>query len=40
MEKINLVEVLKNYPAGTNLYSPLFGEVTFRKIDKKVYFQL
>lgn len=40
MEKINLVETLKNYPAGTKLYSPLFGEVTFRKIDKKGLFPI
>lgn len=40
MEKINLVEILKNYPAGTKLYSPLFGEVTFRKIDKKGLFPI
>lgn len=40
MEKINLVEILKNYPAGTKLYSPLFGEVTFIKIDKNDLFPI
>lgn len=34
MEKINLVEILENYPTGTKLYSPIFGEVTFMKICK------
>lgn len=34
MEKINLVEILENYPTGTKLYSPIFGEVTFMKIYK------
>lgn len=33
MEKINLVKILENYSTGTNLYSPLFGEVTFMKIN-------
>ncbi|MGN0966399.1 MAG: hypothetical protein ACI4OP_02220 [Candidatus Coprovivens sp.] len=33
MEKINLVEILKNYSVGTKLYSPIFGEVTFMKIN-------
>lgn len=40
MEKINLVEILKNYPAGTNLYSPLFGEVTLMKIYKDNTFSI
>lgn len=30
--KINLVEILKNCPKGTELYSPLFGEVTLHKV--------
>lgn len=34
MEKINLVKILANYPAGTKLYSPIFGEVTFIKINE------
>ena len=33
MEKLNLVEILKDCPKGTKLYSPLFGEVTFNSID-------
>lgn len=37
---VNLIEILKNCPAGTKLYSPLFGEVTFRKIDKKGLFPI
>lgn len=31
---MNLVEILKNVPKGTKLYSPLFGEVTFNCIQK------
>lgn len=33
MEKINLVEILKDCPRGTKFYSPLFGEVEFDRID-------
>ena len=33
-KKINLVEILKDCPVGTKLYSPLFGEVIFDGIDK------
>lgn len=40
MEKINLVEILKNYSAGTKLYSPIFGEVTFMKIYKDNTFSI
>ena len=32
-ENINLIEILKDCPKGTKLYSPLFGEVEFVKID-------
>ena len=32
-EKLNLVEILKDYPKGTRLYSPLYGEVSFEGID-------
>ena len=32
-ENINLIEILKDCPNGTKLYSPLFGEVEFVKID-------
>lgn len=31
-ENINLTEILKDCPAGTKLYSPLFGEVFFEGI--------
>ena len=29
MEKLNLVEILKNYHQGTKLYSPAYGELEF-----------
>lgn len=32
-ESINLVEILKNCPKGTKLYSPLFGEGEFLRIN-------
>ena len=32
-EKLNLVEILKDCPKGTKLYSPIFGEVELDKID-------
>ena len=32
-EKINLVKILKDCPSGTKLYSLIFGEVEFYKID-------
>ena len=32
-EKLNLVEILKDCHKGTKLYSPIFGEVEFDKID-------
>lgn len=32
---INLVRILKHCPEGTNLYSPLFGEVKFHSADNK-----
>lgn len=31
-ENLNLVEILKDCPKGTELYSTIFGEVTFDKI--------
>ena len=31
-ENLNLVEILKDCPKGTKLYSPLFGEVEFEEI--------
>ena len=33
-EDLNLVEILKDCPKGTKLYSPLFGEVEFEQILK------
>ena len=35
-ENLNLVEILKNVPTGTKLYSPLIGECKFDKIDNNV----
>lgn len=32
-ENLNLVEILKDCPAGTKLYSPVFGDVEFDNID-------
>ena len=32
-ENLNLVEILKDCPKGTKLYSPIQGEVNFVKID-------
>ena len=31
-ENLNLVEILKNCPEGTKLYSPIIGEVEFKRI--------
>lgn len=31
-KELNLPEILQDCPAGTNLYSPLFGDVTFVRI--------
>jgi hypothetical protein len=30
---INIAEILKDYPKGTKLYSPLFGEVALEEVD-------
>ena len=32
-KNLNLAEILKNCPKGTKLYSPIFGEVEFERID-------
>jgi hypothetical protein len=32
MKELNLCEILKDAPKGTELYSPLYGEVTFDKL--------
>lgn len=39
-ENLNLVEILKDCPKGTKLYSPVFGDVEFMKINDydEVYF--
>ena len=39
-KNINLIEILKDCPAGTKLYSPIFGEVTFMKIYKDNTFSI
>ena len=31
-ENLNLVEILKDCPEGTKLYSPIIGEVEFKRI--------
>lgn len=33
MKKIDLTQILKNYPEGTPLYSPLLGKVALIRID-------
>ena len=32
-ENLNLVEILKDCPKGTKLWSPVWGRVTFETID-------
>lgn len=36
MEKINLAEILQNVPLGTKLYSPIFGECEFQKVENGI----
>lgn len=36
-ENLNLVEILKNCPKGTKLYSTIYGEVEFDSIEKETY---
>lgn len=38
--KLNLVEILKNVPKGTKLYSTIFGEVSFDHIDKDEFYPI
>lgn len=38
--KLNLVEILKNVPKGTNLYSTIFGDVYFDSIDNDMYYPI
>lgn len=33
MKKLNLIEILKDVPKGTTLYSPIFGNVQFIEIE-------
>ena len=39
-ENLNLVEILKNCPSGTKLYSPLFGEVEFLEVTDNFNFPI
>lgn len=32
-KKLNLVEILKDCPKGTKLWSPIFGDLTFEELD-------
>lgn len=37
-EKINLVDILRDCPKGTKFYTPIWGEVSFRKLlEDKIY---
>ena len=35
--KINIAEILRDMPKGTNLYSPLFGKCEYIHIDNSIY---
>lgn len=39
-ENINLVEILRDCPSGTKLYSPIFGEVVFKYIIEDLMFPI
>ena len=39
-ENLNLIEILKDCPKGTKLYSPLFGEVEFQKVTDNSIFPI
>ena len=40
-ENLNLVEILKDCPKGTKLYSTVFGEVEFMKVfQEKVFYPI
>lgn len=39
-ENLNLVEILKDCPKGTKLYSPLFGEVEFQNVTDGIIFPI
>ena len=34
MNKIDLVEILKDVPKGTNLWSPVYGECTLLEVNE------
>ena len=39
-ENLNLVEILKDCPKGTKLYSTVFGEVEFKCIEKNAIYPI
>ena len=39
-ENLNLVEILKDCPKGTKLYSPLYGEVEFEEVNVNETYQI
>ena len=39
-ENLNLVEILKDCPEGTELYSTIFGEVAFDKIEEDLEYPI
>lgn len=39
-ENLNLVEILKDCPKGTRLYSPIFGEVEFEGVYNKAIYPI
>ena len=39
-EKLNLVEILKDCPKGTKLYSTVYGEVEYDRIEKKEIYSI
>lgn len=39
-ENLNLVEILKDCPKGTKLYSPIFGEVEFEGVYNKAIYPI
>lgn len=39
-ENLNLVEILKDCPTGTKLYSPIYGDVEFVRISKRAEYPI
>lgn len=39
-EELNLVEILKNTPKGTKLYSPIFGDVKLYEVNENRHFPI